>query len=85
MTAERNLQLLKGQMLNGVVVYVDFVSGQTGVTFVKPQLSPLGDPLKLYVTGFGRDVVIDQLREMFPTSSDITLPLSANDNNRPIG
>lgn len=84
-TAERNLQLLKGQLVNGVVAYVDFVAGHTETQLVKPQLTPSSDPLKLYVTGFGRDIVIDQLKEMFPTSSDITLPLNPKDNNRPVG
>lgn len=71
--------------MNGADIYVDFVGGKSRVTFVKPQLTPSSDPLKLYVTGFGRDIIVDQLKEMFPTSTEITLPLNAKDNNRPVG
>ena len=53
--------------------------------FVTPALTPSSDPLKLYVTGFGRDITIDQLKAMFPTADDVTLPLNPKDNNRPIG
>lgn len=84
-TAEKNLEKLRGQKVNGAEIYVDFVGGKSLVSFVKPQLTPSSDPLKLYVTGFGRDIIVDQLKEMFPTSSEITLPLNPKDNNRPVG
>jgi RNA recognition motif-containing protein len=84
-TANRNLEALKGKKVGGNDIIVDFIGSQSIVTFVTPALTPSSDPLKLYVTGFGREITIDQLKAMFPTSNDVTLPLNPKDNNRPIG
>jgi len=84
-TATKNLELLKQKQVRGVDLHVDFVGSQSIVTFVTPALTPSSDPLKLYVTGFGREVTINQLKEMFPTCDDVTLPLNPKDGNRPIG
>lgn len=84
-TAARNLALLKGQKVGGADIIVDYVGSQSIVTFVTPALTPSSDPLKLYVTGFGRDITIEQLKAMFPTSKEISLPLNPKDNNKPIG
>jgi len=84
-TATKNLELLKQKKLQGVDLVVDFVGSQSIVTFVTPALTPSSDPLKLYVTGFGREITIEQLKGMFPTCDDVTLPLNPKDNNRPIG
>lgn len=84
-TATRNLELLKGQKVGGADIIVDFVGSQSIVTFITPTLTPSSDPLKLYATGFGREITIEQLKAMFPTSKEISLPLNPKDNNRPIG
>jgi len=84
-TAAKNLELLKGTKVNGADIIVDYVGAQSIVTFVTPALTPSSDPLKLYVTGFGRDITIEQLKAMFPTSKEISLPLNPKDNNKPIG
>lgn len=84
-TAAKNLEMLRGQKVDGVDIIADYVGTQSIVTFVTPALTPSSDPLKLYVTGFGRDVTIEQLKAMFPTSHEISLPLNPKDNNRPIG
>jgi len=84
-TAERNLEQLKGKKIGGADIIVDYVGSQSIVTFVTPALTPSSDPLKLYATGFGRDITIEQLKAMFPTSKEISLPLNPKDNNKPIG
>jgi len=84
-TANKNLEILKGKQVHGVDLVVDFVGSQSIVTFVTPALTPSSDPLKLYVTGFGREATIDQLKTMFPTCDDVTLPLNPKDGNKPIG
>lgn len=84
-TATKNLEQLKGTKVNGADIVVDYVGAQSIVTFVTPALTPSSDPLKLYVTGFGRDITIEQLKDMFPTSKEISLPLNPKDNNKPIG
>lgn len=84
-TATKNLEVIKSKKVGDSDIIVDYVGSQSIVTFVTPALTPSSDPLKLYVTGFGRDITIDQLKGMFPTSTDVTLPLNPKDNNRPIG
>lgn len=84
-TATKNLEVLKEKKVHGVDLVVDFVGSQSIVTFVTPALTPSSDPLKLYVTGFGREATLEQLKAMFPTSNDVTLPLNPKDNNKPIG
>lgn len=84
-TAVKHVELLKAKKVRGVDLDVDFVGGQSIVTFVTPALTSSSDPLKLYVTGFGREVTIDELKNMFPTCNDVTLPLNPKDGNRPIG
>jgi len=84
-TATKNLDVLKQKQVRGVDLHVDFVGSQSIVTFVTPALTPSSDPLKLYVTGFGRDITMDELKGMFPTCDDVTLPLNPKDSNRPIG
>ena len=84
-TANKNLEILKQKQVRGVDLVVDFVGSQSIVTFVTPALTPSSDPLKLYVTGFGREITIDQLKGMFPTCDDVTLPLNPKDSNKPIG
>jgi len=83
-TATKNLEQLKQQKLH-VDLLGDFVRSQSMVTFVTPAMFPCCDPLKLYVTGFGREITIKQLKRMFPTCDDVTLPLNPKDNNKPIG
>ena len=84
-TATKNLELLKQKKVKGVDLVVDFVGSQSIVTFVTPALTSSSDPLKLYVTGFGREITLDQLKGMFPTCDDVTLPLNPKDGNKPIG
>jgi len=84
-TATKNVEVLKAKNVHGVELQVDFVGAQSIVTFVTPALTASSDPLKLYVTGFGRDITLDQLKEMFPTCNDVTLPLNPKDGNKPIG
>jgi len=84
-TATKNVEILKTKKVRGVDLQVDFVGSQSIVTFVTPALTASSDPLKLYVTGFGRDITLDQLKEMFPTCNDVTLPLNPKDSNKPIG
>lgn len=84
-TAAKNLEVLKEKKVQGVDLVVDFVGTQSIVTFVTPALTPSSDPLKLYCTGFGREITIDQLKAMFPTCDDVTLPLNPKDGNKPIG
>ena len=75
-TATKNLEILKQKQVQGMELAVDFVGSQSIVTFVTPALTPSSDPLKLYVTGFGREITVDQLKGMFPTCDDVSLPLN---------
>ena len=84
-TATKNIEQLKQQKLD-VSLLGDFVRSPSVVTFVTPAMFPRCDPLKLYVTRFsGRKITVKQLKKMFPTCDDVTLPLNPMDNNRPIG
>lgn len=84
-TTNKNIEMIKGKKVHGNEVLVDRIGTESIVTFVTPALTPSSDPLKLYVTGFGREITIEQLKNMFPTAQDVTLPLNPKDNNRPIG
>ena len=83
--AEKTLTVLNMSNVRSVDIMADCVGGKSIITYVKPTSTPSSDPLKLYVTGFGRDISIEKLKEMFPTASDITLPLNEKDNNKPVG
>jgi len=74
---------LKQQKLD-IHLLGDFVRSQGIVSLLTPDLIPSIDPLKLSVTGFGREITIEQLKGMFPTCDDVTLPLNPKDN-KPIG
>jgi len=84
-TATKTLEKIKGKQVNGADVVIDFIGGKSSVAYTAPTMNAASDLLKLYVTGFGRDITMDQLKEMFPTSTDITLPLNPKDGNKPIG
>jgi len=83
--AARTLELLKDKQVNGVDVVADFIGGKTNITYTPPAMNSTSDLLKLYVTGFGRDITMEQLKDMFPTSNNINLPLNPTDGNKPIG
>ena len=83
-TASKALEQLKGKKINGADVVMDFIGGRSMITYTKPELSPMHDPLKLYVTGFGQKITREQLVSMFPSASDITFELNPKDN-KPLG
>ena len=42
------------------------------------------DPLKLFVTGFEREMTEEQLRKLFPSANDVSLPVRKSDG-KPVG
>ena len=42
------------------------------------------DPLKLFVTGFEREMTEEQLRSLFPSANDVSLPIRKSDG-KPLG
>lgn len=38
------------------------------------------DPLRLYITGFGKDTTVADLQKIFPRAVEITLPIRKKDH-----
>ncbi|KAK7502052.1 hypothetical protein BaRGS_00006804, partial [Batillaria attramentaria] len=82
--ADKNYKLLKGSFLKEQELMVDYVGEKSTHTPLKKKETADPDPLRLYITGFGKATTQADLHKLFPKAVEIHFPIRKKDKT-PLG